>query len=313
MASLEYIEHVLNWSMGFAFSYFTAAACTSAILVFMWLYMLSFYFESSIETRKRRLPYLLTSLIILLLFSTAAVFNGLYIYNVLLNVAPGPENAVEGLGLTHEYNYKLLSIEGLTRDLSTRIADLLLIYRCYIVWNGNVLVIILPVCMWITGTAIGLRTYIPLDYDNPTLNTVDLSFLVAFNILITFLISFKLVLAHRRLTQLMPNRSRSDKVYLGIVSVLVESAAPLAVLGVALIIVRHLYPGNVGVWKGGTIIEVLYVIAVGLAPQLIIFRVATGTSWSNRSETTGPISHGIQFAEPMSETKMDDEESQSTR
>ena len=42
--------------------------------------------------------------------------------------------------------------------------------------------------------------------------------------------------------------------------VLVESAAPVAVLGIALIIVRYLYPGNIPVWKGGTVIEILYVI-----------------------------------------------------
>ncbi|KAH6903183.1 hypothetical protein BKA70DRAFT_1301832 [Coprinopsis sp. MPI-PUGE-AT-0042] len=300
MASLE---HILNWSLRFTFGYASAAMCCSAIQIFMWIYMASFYLEAQPDVRKRRLPYMIASLVILLLSCGAAVAEGLYIYTVLLEVAPGPENAAEGLGITGTYNVKLLSLGGLLRDISTRFADGVLLYRCYIVWASPWIVTV-PIVIWLVGAGIGLRTYIPFDFDNPTLNTVDLSLLVGLNILITAIISFRLIRAHRKLGKVLPHTNH--KLYLNIVAILVESAAPLAIFGIGLIIVRHLYPGNIPVWKAGTIIEIFYLIAASLAPQLIIFRVATGSSWANRTDTNSAFSRGLEFAGP-DETQSDEE------
>lgn len=91
-----------------------------------------------------------------------------------------------------------------------------------------------------------------------------MSLLVTLNILITGIISFRLIKAHRQLGQVLPDTDH--RLYLGIVAVLVESAAPMAIFGIGLIIVRYLYPGNIPVWKAGTIIEIFYLIAVACGP-----------------------------------------------
>jgi hypothetical protein len=53
--------------------------------------------------------------------------EGVYIYNVLFEVAPGPEN-VEAMVQIHEvYWMRLLSPAGLIWDLAVRIADAVLV------------------------------------------------------------------------------------------------------------------------------------------------------------------------------------------
>ncbi|KAJ6477062.1 hypothetical protein C8R45DRAFT_934688 [Mycena sanguinolenta] len=51
---------------------------------------------------------------------------------------------------------QILSIAAIFMEPSSFIADGLVIYRCYVVWNNNVLVTILPLLMLIAGTILGL-------------------------------------------------------------------------------------------------------------------------------------------------------------
>ncbi|KAH6908435.1 hypothetical protein BKA70DRAFT_268755 [Coprinopsis sp. MPI-PUGE-AT-0042] len=265
----------------------------SAIQVFMWFYMVSLYLEAPLATRKKRLPYVAVSLLILLLSSTTAIIEGVYTYTVLFQVVPGPENVEAGMEIADTYQSQLLSTASLLWDISIWIADAVLVYRCYIVWVGYPWVVVLPACLYLAGIGVNLRTYVPLDFWDDKLNTVDISLTIGLNIIITLLISLRLFRAHKRLRTALPDSHH--KLYLGIIAILVESAAPLAIFGIGTIITLPLSDANKTAWKSGTIFDILYNVSAILAPQLIIFRVATGTSWSDKTDTTQVFSHRIQF------------------
>ncbi|KAH6908486.1 hypothetical protein BKA70DRAFT_1279968 [Coprinopsis sp. MPI-PUGE-AT-0042] len=62
-------------------------------------------------------------------------------------------------------------------------------------------------------------------------------------------------------------------------------------------------------WRATSIFEIFFNVATILSPQLIIFRVATGSSWANQADTSMALSHGIAFAGSGSQVKSDEESS----
>ncbi|KAH6904999.1 hypothetical protein BKA70DRAFT_1505872 [Coprinopsis sp. MPI-PUGE-AT-0042] len=305
----------LNWHLRFVFVNAVVDLNVSAIQVFMWIYMASFLAEATPETRKRRLPYIIASLAILLLTSATSIIEVVYTYALLLGTMPGPEGIVTLERVEIDYT-RLLSIGSLLWDISIWISDTILVgnstsfrpsdaigddtscilrvYRCYIVWYDHPWVTILPACVHLAGTGFGLRTYIPIDFYDGTLDTADISLTVALNVLVTLLISFRLIRAQRELSRTLPDADH--KVYLSIVAVLIESAAPLAIFGLGAIILRPLSRSIEMAWRAGTVFEILYNAVSVLAPQLVIFRVASGSSWSDKADTSAVLSHGIAFA-----------------
>ena len=105
---------------------------------------------------------------------------------------------------------------------------------------------------------IDIRTFIPLDYQNDKLNTADISLTITSNILITALILFRLIRAQKKFTALLPHMDH--KIYIGIVSILVESAAPVALFGIGSVATLPLtgYEG----YQAGTIFSILYTCTI---------------------------------------------------
>ena len=105
----------------------------------MWLYMVSLYLEAPIETRKRRRPYIIASLVILLLYSTSAIMQGIYTFSVLLEVESGLDNFEEVLATETAFWAKLLKPSGILNDIAIRIADAVLVssFIFYLECNGE--------------------------------------------------------------------------------------------------------------------------------------------------------------------------------
>jgi hypothetical protein len=95
----------------------------------MWAYMVSLYLEAPLATRRKRLPYIIASLVILLLSSATAIIEGVYTYTVLFLVVPGPENVEAGIAVADAYQSQLLSAASLMWDISIWIADAVLVGR----------------------------------------------------------------------------------------------------------------------------------------------------------------------------------------
>ena len=145
------------------------------------------------------------------------------------------------------------------------------------------------------------------------------------NVILTSLISFRLIQAQKHLVSVLPNTTHG--VYIGIVSILVESAAPAALIGIAYSVSLFAAAQSDNAIRAAYITQILF-ISVGvrgqlpiqvsrrsdnrlqvLAPQLIIFRVATGTSWANKEDTTAMFSQPIAFNNGTRNTRTDEEES----
>uniref|UniRef100_A0A0W0FDR2 Uncharacterized protein n=1 Tax=Moniliophthora roreri TaxID=221103 RepID=A0A0W0FDR2_MONRR len=114
------------------------------------------------------------------------------------------------------------------------------------------------------------------SYRSNNLNVLWIIITTIPNVLLTALISFRILSARRELVKLDLNVA-PPKAYMGVVAILAEASLPFPVLGII---------GAVVVAKGAevyTIFMVLWGFYAGIAPLLIIYRVAKGTAWSNQN------------------------------
>ncbi|KAH6908466.1 hypothetical protein BKA70DRAFT_1188890 [Coprinopsis sp. MPI-PUGE-AT-0042] len=273
----------------------TLMIATCVIQVFMWLYALSRFVNSSPESRKGRLPYIIVSFLIMCLSTVCTIMESTMLFDMLLDTIPGDENAEATLGVLDTYlNSSHWIIGGLMWDIAIRIADGMLVYRCYIVWFNHRWVSAVPACLFLVGLGIGARTYIPFEFYDAQLNTADFAISIVLNLLVTILISVRLIRAHSRAASLWSQFS--DKAFLGITTIFIESAAPLAIFGLGAIITRSLVPSVPSVYRTASVFERIYIIFSILSPQWIMFRVALGRSWATREETNEALSKEIRFA-----------------
>ena len=93
----------------------------------MWSYMMSFYVEAPAETRRRRLPYILTSLIIMILSTTASIVHGLATYDRMLKVTPGTENIEANKAVLDASYDKFGKVISFLWDIAFRFGDAVLV------------------------------------------------------------------------------------------------------------------------------------------------------------------------------------------
>jgi len=172
--------------------------------------------------------------------------------------------------------------------------DALLLYRCYIIWNSKK-IIILPFLMFLASTALSIiavvQSALPSSSFFETQTIVFavpwISLTCSLNFVLTALIASRLLWVRREMIRVMPKEVAS--VYTGLVAILVESALPFTVLG---IIFAVLLGKNLIISVAFSLVWGYY---VGIAPQLIILRVAMGRAWSK--DTFASASTGIDFSQ----------------
>jgi hypothetical protein len=153
-----------------------------------------------------------------------------------------------------------------------------------------------------TTVPLGLGQSVP-DSLEDKINAAGIIFTVITNVMVTIMISTKISFLYRRMRKYVEHET--IRPYTNAVAILVESAAPSAVLGVlsSVLMLRQSikwYLVVFLVWSA-TIVriysssdyklhELLIVLAViilqALSPQLIVLRIATGVAWSS---TTAPL------------------------
>ncbi|KAK0437700.1 hypothetical protein EV421DRAFT_2038171 [Armillaria borealis] len=182
-----------------------------------------------------------------------------------------------------------VSIAG---GISTLLADTLLIWRCWTVWGRRWLIVVIPIACTLTGTAIKILDTYHLMHDTPD-NAQDLlsygstaiwsilyiSFLITTTIFCTLLIIYRIV----TITGGMGIRS-----YRGIIEIIVESALiySVSLLVYVVLIARES--------SGGPYADVIASSARGIAPTLIVGRVAAGyarpdESWNGSIASTSSL------------------------
>ncbi|PBK61445.1 hypothetical protein ARMSODRAFT_665897 [Armillaria solidipes] len=176
--------------------------------------------------------------------------------------------------------------------ISTLLADTSLIWRCWTVWGRRWVIVLIPIVCTLTGTAIKILDTYHLMHDTPD-NAQDLlsygsaaiwsilyiSFLMATTIFCTLLIIYRIVTVSHGLGGM------GIRLYRGVIEIIVESALIYSIsLLVYVVLVARESPG-------GPYADVIASSARGIAPTLIVGRVAAGharpdESWNGSIAST---------------------------
>ncbi|RXW18368.1 hypothetical protein EST38_g7496 [Candolleomyces aberdarensis] len=244
------------------------------IHVFMSLYGLSVFLETPKHLRQGRRKYIMLSFLITILSALTGALDIAWMFQVLFRTTSGSEF----FDVATEYNGNW--------DRSTDVIS-----------SGF--------------TADGWRLYqhllgflIQATVSNPKINIDALSsasqlLTVATNIIVTTLITVHLIRTRRTLSKLLCPSIRADdprevvleyrnagenRMYTKVISILIESAFPLSLFGVAAAIFQQIpVPRNQAraeaylVWYH--FIDGLFYSFCALSPHMIIFRVTIGRSW----------------------------------
>ncbi|KAJ7759905.1 hypothetical protein B0H16DRAFT_1815085 [Mycena metata] len=170
----------------------------------------------------------------------------------------------------------------------------LMIYRTFIVWKKNWLIIILPTLLSLANFACAiwiLYSSITFDVTKPIFGPITMSinafsYLTLFtNLLCSALISFRILSIRRKVTGLVSGSSgRSDDLTTKVVSIMVESAATYTLLLVVQLVTLSLNSYISYVATDCT------PATIGIVFSYIIIRVSRGSSYGDSTPSAPPTS-----------------------
>ncbi|RXW16538.1 hypothetical protein EST38_g9311 [Candolleomyces aberdarensis] len=293
--SLEHLATVYARATGANFS---MTMVVIGIHLFMALYGLSVFLETPEPLRKGRKRYVAVSFVLTTLSAlTASLDMARYLQTLFKSTSPGHWRELFA-GSYQEWGY-LASSAGL--GLIIMIGDVLLVYRCYIVCVEYWWVTIFPMMTSLSGLALFFMSIDPGSEDNSTSYFASTLLIVSTNIIVTTLITIRLLRARRTLAEVLP--SADVRVYIGVIAILIESAAPLTIFGIitAVITVARaagaVYESSEEAMACNAFFEGLFYSFCTLSPHMIIFRVTTGRSFTKfPSVKDGVVTNPLQFA-----------------
>ncbi|KAJ7841311.1 hypothetical protein B0H14DRAFT_2360235, partial [Mycena olivaceomarginata] len=175
---------------------------------------------------------------------------------------------------------------GTAADITANVmGDGLMLYRCYVFYSGSSLwVVAFPALLFLASTCIIVGTVqsgLPGSdfWHGTTVNLLTpwLVLTIVFNILTTSMIAVRLALIRRSMRGIL-SKERAE-VYTGVIAILVESALPFTLLGIAYLITY------VRTDPEALAFADVWGAFVALSPQAIILRVAMGSAWSKKTVT----------------------------
>ncbi|KAF9026910.1 hypothetical protein BDZ89DRAFT_1134491 [Hymenopellis radicata] len=195
--------------------------------------------------------------------------------------------------ITHESNFNggtsvlvQVLIGAVLRTLNVFLADLILIWRCWVLYGGDVKIVAVPSLCLITETiAAGFLVFYgatasqDIGSGRAVWTLVYYSMTMVTNSLCTFLLLFR--------NMSVRGIGAIFKTSRGIIEIFVESAAMYAAIYIALLVVYtyEFYSPNVLVMNANGYPEVISYSVTGIAPTLIIARVMAGQSRPNKAPT----------------------------
>ncbi|KAJ3542749.1 hypothetical protein NMY22_g3397 [Coprinellus aureogranulatus] len=249
-----------------------------------------YHFKStkSPQDRGMRLPYLIFSFATLALYSYVAITDSVYVGS--LAIGDPSENVQKWVhDLTVEEPWWGI-MNTISQCIINLLAEGLLVYRCYIIWNdpwnSRRWPVIIPCLALVASIAMAIF-YIVVFINSQklqsraiyiTITCVWMSVSVSVNVISTALIVGKLTYERWKLSKVLAKGHLVK--YSTAATILIESATPLAIIGIIATIAltrtsNQLFTQiTMSLWGGLSVI----------CPQLIIFRVAAG-----RAYTTGDL------------------------
>ncbi|KAH6912271.1 hypothetical protein BKA70DRAFT_1535616 [Coprinopsis sp. MPI-PUGE-AT-0042] len=288
------------------------------IQFFMILSSLSTYLRRSEEARKGHFRYIVIGGVILVTFSIDLAFDIWQTFRILFTGGPHPSSYIPVYIQDEAANMPVIIAGDAMLGITIAIGDILMLWRCFILWSHQKWVVLLPLLTCIGAIASHMSYLILIgDLDIASRAIVaSVSLSVATNVMVTLLILLRLRMTWLQTSKAFPDR-KTPRIYLDTAGIIVESAAPLAVFGTYLIIMTALNTwfvpkglvaqGRLSVANDASLS--LYYSFCALSPQMIIYRVANGRSWESTevSKDGGAnISQPIQFIHSVGEDSNDD-------
>ncbi|TFK21057.1 hypothetical protein FA15DRAFT_570740, partial [Coprinopsis marcescibilis] len=155
------------------------------------------------------------------------------------------------------------------------------LYRCLIIWDYRKAVI-LPISTLYAASIPpepSIPSIVTWRYRAQQLWTAYFILSVILNCVTTGMIALPIIRMRRRFTKL-DVISPHQQSYTRVLAILIESSLPVTVMGTAVVIATllgGLDPGSVYIVE---FVNGFWIVTMSLAPQLIIYRVAMGESWT---------------------------------
>ncbi|KAJ7744611.1 hypothetical protein B0H16DRAFT_987434 [Mycena metata] len=214
------------------------------------------------------------------LLATAIALFTLSTVQAVINLVLGAAD-IDNIDIPYD---QLVNATTVIYGINNIIADGLVVYRCYSVWNKNIYVVILPILMLIPTSVFGL------DYLLPTENTTFFALSLATNIIVTALTAGRIWWIHRKARAYL--RRDVQQRYTSAIAILVESGVLYSATVLAYLILGAIPSVNI-------VQEPIYQMltqVLGIAPTLIIVRVGLGISVQSVEST-------VQTAVAMSDSQ----------
>jgi len=171
-------------------------------------------------------------------------------------------------------------------------ADGLLMYRCYVIYNMQRWVMIFPIVLYLASISMGIITLYLASQPNSSLwHGITVNFglpyftiSVGLNVILTLMISARLFLHGRNIRGAMGSGSGMSSLYKTIATMLIESSALYAITSLLFI-----GPYAANNYASDIFLPILAEVQV-IAPLLIIRRVATQNALTSTTVVSGALS-----------------------
>ncbi|KAJ7595767.1 hypothetical protein C8J56DRAFT_1012155 [Mycena floridula] len=269
-----------------------------AIDVFMYCYSTQMFVSSSTVARRTARMYIILGAVILSLITVTVITDAVLLEFMWIDHRDTPGGPLAYFTVTLSAWWQVLST--VTSQVANACGDALLLYRCYIIYNGSWAVVAFPFIVYLGTLAMALVMAIQSAnsdfFKGPTVNfgVPWIALSVTLNIVVTALILFRILKARRsmsRFSSSTSSRQSHGDVYTSLVAILIESSLPFSLLG----LVAAVTYGK-GIDEGAGFLLIWSAFAA-LSPQFIIFRVASGRAWT-RNVASDMESESCIFQQP---------------
>ncbi|KAJ7640764.1 hypothetical protein DFH06DRAFT_1215164 [Mycena polygramma] len=197
----------------------------------------------------------------------------------------GPGGPIAFLGV--EFSLPFNIVGQIVFTLENLLADALLFWRCYVIWNAQSgglarYVMAFPALLYLGSLAMGIMFGIETTSPNGLFGSITASFGIPYftislslNIILTLLIVGRIWYHQRSMKALFGNDHSHQRPYQLLLTMFVESAALFSIISILLLVTFALGNPINQIWLG------LSPAVQLIANYLIIYRVAAGQQWTS--------------------------------
>ncbi|KAJ7585130.1 hypothetical protein C8J56DRAFT_142781 [Mycena floridula] len=251
-----------------------------SIEIFMFCYSTYLLVQSTTLSSRAVRTYIVFGAVILALTTVTVFTNAVMSEFMWIDHRDAPGGPLGYAAVATSFWWQVLGTG--TVLLTNSLGDALLVYRCYIIYNGRWSIIAFPCILWLSCNAMAIiMLYQSARPGSSFLHGQTVNFgvpwtslTVALNTIVAGLIIFRIVQARRSNRKHFGDRTSSIDTYTSVIAILVESTLPFAILGLCFAVTFGMN------WDVCAAFIYIFGAFCALTPQFIIFRVASGNAWT---------------------------------